>query len=67
MLTMNLVLPAERAQYSAIIDDILATGDLTTISAKTIRKGLAAKLDIDISDKKVCLSILYTRQLHTGS
>lgn len=49
----NIVLPAERAQYSAIIDGILATGDLQTISAKQIRKGLAAQLDLDLSDKKV--------------
>lgn len=47
------VLPSERAQYSAIIDGILASSDLNTISAKSIRKGLAAKLDIDITDKKV--------------
>jgi upstream activation factor subunit UAF30 len=49
------LLPAEHAQYSAIIDGILASGDLETISAKQIRKGLQAKLEIDISDKKVCL------------
>jgi DEK C terminal domain len=60
------LLPAERAQYSAIIDGILASGDLQTISAKQIRKGLEAKLDIDISDKKVCLPSLLTfpPQLH---
>ena len=49
----RIVLPAERAQYSAIIDGILAEGDLSTISAKAIMKGLAAALDTDISDKKV--------------
>lgn len=47
------LLPAERAQYSAIIDDILAKGDLQTITAKQIRKALAEKLDSDIGDKKV--------------
>jgi hypothetical protein len=57
------LLPAERAQYSAIIDGILASGDLQTISAKQIRKGLEAKLDIDISDKKVCLPAPVTFQL----
>jgi upstream activation factor subunit UAF30 len=49
------VLPSERAQYSAIIDDILAEGDLNTISAKQIRRGLQARLGIDISEKKVRL------------
>ena len=44
---------SERAQYSAIIDDILASGDLQTISAKQIRKGLQARLEVDVSDKKV--------------
>jgi hypothetical protein len=51
------VTPAETAQYSAIIDDILASSDLTTISAKHIRKGLQARLDEDISDKKVSSSL----------
>lgn len=47
------VLPAEQAQYSAIIDGILASSDLSTISAKQIRKTLQEKLEHDISDKKV--------------
>jgi hypothetical protein len=47
---------SERAQYSAIIDEILASGDLQTISAKQIRKGLQARLGFDISDKKVSWS-----------
>ncbi|KAG9236260.1 putative upstream activation factor subunit spp27 [Amylocarpus encephaloides] len=46
------LLPAERAQFSAIIDNILATGDLETISAKQIRKSLAAKVGVDLDDKK---------------
>lgn len=54
MLTVPLiVLPAEQAQFSALIDGILATADLSTISAKKIRKELQAKLTVDISDKKV--------------
>jgi hypothetical protein len=47
------VLPAERAQYSAIIDGILASADLQTISSKQIRKSLQAELQQDISEKKV--------------
>lgn len=50
--------PSETAQYSAIIDDILASSDLTTISAKHIRKGLQAKLNEDISDKKAAVQAL---------
>jgi hypothetical protein len=50
------VLPSERAQFSALIDGILAEGDLSTISAKQIRKGLQAKLTFDISSKKVSAS-----------
>ncbi|KAG4440358.1 hypothetical protein IFR05_004151 [Cadophora sp. M221] len=47
------LLPAETAQYTAIIDGILKTSDLQTISAKKIRKELQAALDQDITDKKV--------------
>jgi upstream activation factor subunit UAF30 len=47
------VLPAERAQYSAIIDGILSSSDLQTISSKQIRKSLQAVLQQDISEKKV--------------
>jgi len=46
------LLPAERAQYSAIIDNILANADLQTISAKQIRKGLASEVGVDLADKK---------------
>ncbi len=51
------MLPNERAQYSALIDNILASSDLQTISAKQIRKQLQAALDVDISDKKVGFSV----------
>jgi hypothetical protein len=47
------VLPSERAQYSAIIDGILANSDLNTISARRIRGELEARLGVDVSDKKV--------------
>ena len=50
------VLPAETAQFSAIIDDILAHSDLGTVSAKAVRKELAAKLDLDLDDKRVNFS-----------
>lgn len=49
------VLPSEKAQYSAIIDDILATSDLNTISARRIRAELETKLGVDVSEKKVSL------------
>jgi hypothetical protein len=49
----NTVEPAEQAQFSAIIDGILAYANLETISAKQVRKGLAEKLGVDLSDKKV--------------
>merc|ERR1711964_652299 len=46
------LLPAETAQYTAIIDSILRKSNIETISAKQIRKQLQAALDQDISDKK---------------
>jgi hypothetical protein len=49
-----LLVPTEqRAAYAAIIDDVLATSDLLTISAKRIRKTLQEKVDYDISSQKV--------------
>ncbi|EKD13590.1 uncharacterized protein L3040_009000 [Drepanopeziza brunnea f. sp. 'multigermtubi'] len=56
------LLPAEIAQYSAIIDDILRNCDLATISAKKIRKGLQEALNQDISDKKEQVSALILRR-----
>jgi hypothetical protein len=44
LMLAGIVLPSESAQYSAIIDDILAEADLATISAKQIRKGLKERL-----------------------
>ena len=43
----------QEAAYSAIIDEILATSDLNTISAKRIRKGLQEKVEYDLSEQKV--------------
>jgi upstream activation factor subunit UAF30 len=50
--------PEQEAAYSAIIDSILAHSDLTTISAKRIRKELQARVDYDISHQKVHYAIL---------
>jgi upstream activation factor subunit UAF30 len=47
--------PAEqRASYAAIIDEILSTADLETISAKRIRNALQERVDYDLSGQKVC-------------
>ncbi|KAF4637680.1 hypothetical protein G7Y89_g409 [Cudoniella acicularis] len=61
------LLPAERAQYSAIIDNILATGDLQTISAKQIRKGLAEQIGVDLSDKKNAVQDLILERFDRAS
>lgn len=45
--------PQVEAEYTSIIDNILATSDLNTISAKRIRKGLQETLGQDISQQKV--------------
>lgn len=43
----------ENQRYTAIIDDILATADLLTISRKKIRQGLEAALGgKDLSEQK---------------
>ena len=41
------------ASYAAIIDAILATSDLNTVSEKRIRKGLQASVEYDITPQKV--------------
>lgn len=55
MLTIALrtVPPEQEAAYSAIIDDLLKSSDLETVSAKRIRKGLQDCVDYDISSQKV--------------
>lgn len=45
--------PENEASYARIIDSILAASDLTTISAKRIRRGLQTALDHDIDPYKV--------------
>jgi upstream activation factor subunit UAF30 len=45
----------ELERYTAIIDDILETSDLETISRKKIRQGLENALGgQDLSEQKVC-------------
>lgn len=49
--------PTELESYTAIIDDILATADLETISRKRIRQGLEANLGgKDLSEQKVSMT-----------
>jgi hypothetical protein len=45
--------PEVEASYATIIDGILASSDLNTISAKAIRKGLQSKVSFDLSAQKV--------------
>ena len=49
----------EEATYTRIIDSILATADLQTVTRKKIRQGLEAAVDKDLSDQKVGL-LCYT-------
>ncbi|KAK5659241.1 hypothetical protein OQA88_1333 [Cercophora sp. LCS_1] len=42
----------EEADYTRIIDGILATADLNTVTRKKIRQGLEAAIDKDLSDQK---------------
>ncbi|EGP85695.1 unnamed protein product [Zymoseptoria tritici ST99CH_1A5] len=50
--------PEQAASYSAIIDRILAKSDLNTVSAKSIRKGLQAKVDYDLAPQKTLITAL---------
>jgi upstream activation factor subunit UAF30 len=45
--------PDVRESYIKVIDAILATSDLNTISEKRIRRGLQETLDYDITPQKV--------------
>ena len=55
MANRKIPVPAEqRASYAAIIDEILSTADLETISAKRIRNALQERVDYDLSGQKVC-------------
>ncbi|KAL2268255.1 hypothetical protein VTJ83DRAFT_3101 [Remersonia thermophila] len=48
----------EKATYTRIIDDILATSDLETVTRKKIRQGLEAAIDKDLSDQKDAIKAL---------
>ena len=50
---MSVVSPEREASYVSIIDCILATSDLNTISEKRIRKGLEVAVNDDLTDQKV--------------
>lgn len=54
-LTSMIVSSEENSKYSIIIDRILKEGDLSTISAKQIRKDLQVELGFDLSHQKVVL------------
>lgn len=45
-----------RANYTTIIDAILAESDLSQITPKTIREGIQAKVEYDITPQKVRLA-----------
>lgn len=51
---MRKVSPEDVAQYTRIIDHILKTSDLATVSRKKVRKGLETEIGKDLSDQKVC-------------
>ena len=53
----------ERAQYAAIIDSILASADLQTVNTRQVRRGLAARLGIDLEGRKVCLCFCWGRDM----
>ncbi|KAK6423594.1 hypothetical protein LTR95_016505 [Oleoguttula sp. CCFEE 5521] len=56
---MAQTLPFEtEAAYATIIDDILATADLTTVSAKRIRKALQEKVGVDLTPHKDAITKL---------
>ena len=55
LLTTVLVPSEVEASYTAIIDSILATSDLNTVSEKRIRKGLEAAVQDDLTPQKVWL------------
>jgi len=52
------VSPELAASYGAIIEDILASSDLNSISAKQVRKQLGQKLGSDLSKQKVCAHLV---------
>nr|OQO20313.1 hypothetical protein B0A51_14193 [Rachicladosporium sp. CCFEE 5018] len=64
-------LPLEtQAAYAAIIDDILATADLMTVSAKRIRKALQEKVGVDLTPHKDAITKLIMERfdkVHTNA
>ncbi|KAK3321931.1 hypothetical protein B0H66DRAFT_574363 [Apodospora peruviana] len=48
----------EKANYTSIIDGILAAADLQTVTRKKIRQGLEAAIDKDLSDQKIAIKSL---------
>jgi hypothetical protein len=58
--------PEQHASYSAIIDRILSTADLNTISAKRIRKGLQDEVDYDLTPQKVSVGKKSARARRLG-
>ncbi|TVY43488.1 hypothetical protein LOCC1_G003791 [Lachnellula occidentalis] len=57
----------ERAQYAAIIDDILASADLQTVSAKQVRTIMAARLGVDLERQKSMLQDLITERFDVAN
>lgn len=51
--SLNIVSPDVKASYTTIIDSILASSDLTTISEKRIRRGLQETTGHDLTPYKV--------------
>ncbi len=46
----------ERVAYTRIIDGILASADLETVTRKKIRQGLEEAIDKDLSEQKVSVA-----------
>ncbi|TVY86530.1 hypothetical protein LAWI1_G007710, partial [Lachnellula willkommii] len=57
----------ERAQYAAIIDDILASADLTTVTIKQVKSRLAARHVVDLEAQKKMLSDLITERFDVAN
>jgi hypothetical protein len=53
-LTDSAVSPEELDEYTSIIDGILASADLNTVTRKKVREGLETALGKDLSHQKVC-------------
>ncbi|KAK3320128.1 hypothetical protein B0T19DRAFT_282264 [Cercophora scortea] len=50
--------PEEKANYTRIIDGILAAADLQTVTRKKIRQGLEAAIDKDLTGQKTAIKSL---------